>query len=58
MRRDDCEKFQQSEDILGESFLLINNNNNNIYNASKDNNHNKIKYSERLVDALAVKKYQ
>ena len=43
MRRGDCEKFQQSEDILGESFLLIKNNNNNKNNASKDNNNNKIK---------------
>ena len=43
MKRGDCEKFQQFEDILGESFHLINNNNNNINNASKDNNNNKIK---------------
>ena len=40
MRRGDCETFQHSEDILGESFLLINNNKNN---AGKDNNNNKIK---------------
>ena len=26
-KRGDCEKFQQFEDILGESFHLINNNN-------------------------------